>query len=54
MDITVLKLIAVVLSSFCLGFALANTLWVFRLNPSPKKRKNGDNKTSKSNGKGND
>lgn len=28
-EITILKLIAVMLSSFSLGFAAANTLWVF-------------------------
>ena len=54
MEITILKLIAVMLSSFSLGFAAANTLWVFHVNSSDKKRKNGNNKSGKTDGEGND
>lgn len=54
MEITILKLIAVVINSFGFGFALANTLWVFHVNPSDKKRKNGNDKTGKADGEGND
>lgn len=53
-EITILKLIAVMLSSFSLGFAAANTLWVFHVNSSDKKRKNGNDKSGKTDGEGND
>lgn len=54
MNIEALKVIALVVNAFGLGFALANVIWVFHVNPSPKKGKKGKDKTSKADCEGND